>query len=47
MNVVTYNPYTGKPRDPRDIESDPSAVMCVKPGEPLRAAHREVCPGSL
>ena len=32
------NPHTGTPRDPRDVASDPQAVLCVKPGEPLKAA---------
>jgi hypothetical protein len=35
---VTTNPYTGQPRDQRDIDSDRRAVLCVKPGEPLKAA---------
>lgn len=26
------NPHTGTPRDPRDVASDPQAVLCVKPG---------------
>lgn len=37
--AVTNNPHTGTPRDPRDIASDPQATLCVKPGEPLRAAQ--------
>ncbi|MBH1476976.1 hypothetical protein I5U59_09350 [Stenotrophomonas maltophilia] len=36
--IVTHNPYTGQPRDPRDVQSDPGAVLCVRPGAPLRAA---------
>ncbi|GEM_PF-4456393 len=40
MKIVTHNPYTGAPRDPRDIKSDPSAVLCVKPGVPLVAAAK-------
>ena len=32
------NPHTGTPRDPRDVASDPQAVLCVKPGEPLKAS---------
>ena len=32
------NPHTGTPRDPRDVASDPQAVLCVKPGEPLKSA---------
>lgn len=33
-----FNPHTGTPRDPRDVASDPQAVLCVKPGEPLKAS---------
>lgn len=40
MNPVTHNPYTGALRDPRDIKSDPMAILCVKPGVPLLAAGR-------
>ena len=36
--VVLNNPHTGTPRDPRDVASDPQAILCVKPGEPLKAA---------
>ena len=32
------NPHTGTPRDPRDVASDPQAILCVKPGEPLKAS---------
>ncbi len=32
------NPHTGTPRDPRDVASDPQAVLCVKPSEPLKSA---------
>lgn len=35
---VLFNPHTGTPRDHRDIASDPKAILCVKPGEPLKAA---------
>lgn len=35
---VVFNPHTGTPRDPRDVASDPQALLCVKPGEPLMAA---------
>jgi len=35
---VLFNPHTGMPRDARDVASDPQAVLCVKPGEPLKAA---------
>lgn len=36
--AVLNNPHTGTPRDPRDVASDPQAILCVKPGEPLKAA---------
>jgi len=35
---VLFNPHTGMPRDASDVASDPQAVLCVKPGEPLKAA---------
>lgn len=38
MKTMLFNPYTGKPRDPRDIASDPSGVLMLDPDEPLRAA---------
>lgn len=37
--VVLFNPYTGQPRDPRDIESDPHGKLIVKPGAPLAVAQ--------
>lgn len=36
--AVLTNPYTGKPRDYRDVESDPAGVLIVEPGAPLKAA---------
>ncbi len=35
---VLLNPHTGAARDPRDVASDPQAILCVKPGEPIKAA---------
>ena len=32
--ALTHNPYTGQPRDPRDIGSDPCGAMIVEP-DPL------------
>ena len=32
------NPYTGQPRDYRDVDSDPEGILCVAPGVPLRPA---------
>lgn len=40
---VLLNPHTGTPRDPRDVASDPQAVLCVKPGEPLKPASGAAC----
>lgn len=36
--IVTHNRFTGKPRDARDIQSDPEGKLIVDPGKPLRAA---------
>jgi hypothetical protein len=39
--AVLTNPYTGEPRDYRDVESDPAGTLIVEPGEPLRSASIE------
>ncbi len=36
--ILTHNRFTGKPRDQRDIDSDPEGKLIVDPGEPLLAA---------
>lgn len=36
--AMLTNPYTGTPRDYRDVESDPAGVLIQEPGAPLRAA---------
>jgi hypothetical protein len=36
--ALLTNPYTGTPRDYRDVESDPAGVLIQEPGAPLRAA---------
>jgi hypothetical protein len=36
--ALITNPYTGTPRDYRDVESDPAGVLIQEPGAPLRAA---------
>lgn len=36
--TMLFNPYTGKPRDPRDIQSDPEGILMLDPDEPLHAA---------
>lgn len=38
VDSVLTNPHTGTPRDSRDVASDTQATLCVKPGEPLKAA---------
>ena len=43
--IVTHNPYTGKPRDQRDIDSDPEGKLMIDPGNPLRAAPADVMDG--
>jgi hypothetical protein len=37
---VLVNPYSGKPRHPSDINSDPYGVLMVDPDKALRAATR-------
>lgn len=39
MKTMLFNPYTGKPRDPRDIASDPTGTLMIDPDEPLAAAR--------
>jgi hypothetical protein len=36
--TMLFNPYTGKPRHPSDIRSDPQGLLIVEPGAPLLAA---------
>lgn len=35
-----FNPYTGTPRHPSDIASDPEGVLILEPGEPIKAAPK-------
>lgn len=37
-SVVLTNPWTGEPRDIRDVESDPAGLLMVEPEKPLLAA---------
>ena len=30
---VMFNPYTGEPRDVRDVQSDPQGILIVPPGK--------------
>lgn len=39
-----FNPYTGKPRHPSDIKSDPEGILILEPGAPLMAAVPAVQP---
>jgi hypothetical protein len=35
---VLFNPYTGEPRDVRDVQSDPQGILIVPPGAQMVAA---------
>jgi hypothetical protein len=36
--TVMFNPYTGTPRHPSDIASDPEGILIHEDGAPLRSA---------
>jgi hypothetical protein len=36
---VLFNPYTGQPRDVRDVQSDPQGILIVPPGAAIVAAR--------
>ena len=38
MKTMLFNPYTGTPRHPSDIASDPSGILMLDPDEPIYAA---------
>ena len=38
--TMMFNPYTGTPRHPSDIASDPAGLLIIDDGEPLRAAAK-------
>lgn len=40
MKTMLFNPYSGLPRHPSDIASDPAGALLVDPDEPLRAAPK-------
>lgn len=44
-SAVLTNPYTGQPRDYRDVESDPAGTLIVEPGKPLEAVSTPAAPG--
>lgn len=35
--TLLFNPYTGQPRHPADIASDPSGILMMDPDEPVYA----------
>lgn len=35
--VLAFCPYTGRPRHPSDIASDPHGILILAPDQPLRA----------
>ena len=39
-----FNPWTGEKRDPRDVDSDPTAVLLLPPGEGVKAAPTPTSP---
>ena len=38
MKTMLFNPYTGTPRHPSDIASDPEGILLLDPDEPVKAA---------
>lgn len=47
MKTVLFNPYTGRPRHPLDIQSDPQGLAIVDPEAPLLAAKDDTPPPDL
>lgn len=39
MKTMLFNPYTGTPRHPDDIKSDPQGLLIVEPDAPMAAAE--------
>jgi hypothetical protein len=39
--VLAFCPYTGRPRHPSDIASDPHGILILVPDQPLRAAKKD------
>ena len=39
--VLAFCPYTGKPRHPSDIASDPHGILILVPDQPLRAEKKD------
>lgn len=44
MKTMLFNPYTGTPRHPSDIASDPEGILLLDPDEPVKAAPTAVEP---
>ena len=40
MKTMLFNPYTGLPRHPSDIASDPAGTLMLDPDEPVPAFAR-------
>ena len=41
--TMLFNPYTGKPRHPSDIASDPKGTLIAEPDAPMIAASAANC----
>ena len=39
--VLAFCPYTGRPRHPSDIASDPHGILILVPDQPLRAVKKD------
>ena len=39
--VLAFCPYTGRPRHPSDIASDPHGILILVPDQPLRALKKD------
>jgi hypothetical protein len=37
--VLAFCPYTGRPRHPSDIASDPHGILILVPDQPIRASR--------
>ena len=44
---VLFNPYTGQPRDVRDVQSDPQGILIVPPGKVEMLAAKPTVKQSL
>ena len=39
--MMLFNPYSGLPRDPQDILSDPAGTLVLDPNAPVKAADQK------